>query len=68
MTSKEISVAAHNHVVTLSGFAHGYTEKVPAKRVAKRVFGVIDVLDHLEVKPGIIKTDPELAPEAMQSL
>jgi osmotically-inducible protein OsmY len=68
ITSKEISVTVHNHVVTLSGFAHGYTEKLAAETVSKRVYGVADVLNHLEVKLAIVKTDPDLAREAVQAL
>jgi|SRR5579863_675593 len=68
ITSKEINVAVHNHVVTLSGFAHGYMEKLAAERAAKRVYGVKDVVNQLEVKPGLIKEDAELAREARQAL
>lgn len=68
ISSQEISVAVHQHVVTLSGFAHGYTEKLAAEEAAKRVYGVVDVLNHLEVKSGIIMPDQELAREAMQAL
>lgn len=68
VTSKEINVSAHNHVVTLSGFAHGYPEKLAAERAAKRVYGVRDVVNQLEVKPGLILADQELAREAEQAL
>jgi len=68
ITSKEISVAVHNHVVTLSGFAHGYPEKLAAEKAAKRVYGVKDVLNQLEVKPGLALADQELAREAIQAL
>jgi osmotically-inducible protein OsmY len=68
ITSKEISVAVHNHVVTLSGLTQSYTEKLAAERVAKRVYGVKDVVNNLEVKPGIVKPDHELAREVAQAL
>ncbi len=68
ITSNEINVAVHNHIVTLSGFAHGYREKLAAEKAAKCVYGVKDVVNHLEVKPGIVTTDSELAHEATQAL
>ena len=67
ITSKEINIAAHNHVVTLSGFAHGYPEKLAAEKAAKRVYGVSDVVNQLEVKPGLVLEDHELAREAAQA-
>ena len=68
ITSKEISIDVHNHVVTLNGFAHGYVEKLAAEKAAKQVYGVRDVVNHLEVKPVVVLTDAELAHEAVQSL
>ena len=68
ITSKEINVAVHHRVVTLSGFAHGYMEKLAADEVAKRVYGVVDVLNTLAVQPGVVLPDQELTREAMQAL
>lgn len=68
IASKEIGIAVHNHVVTLSGFAHSYVEKLAAEKAAKRVYGVKDVLNHLEVKQGIVMADAELDREAVQAL
>jgi len=68
ITSKEITIEVRNHVVTLEGFAHGYTEKLAAEEAAKCVYGVKDVINHLQVKPGLIMADAELAQEARQSL
>jgi len=68
VTSKEIHVEVHNHVVTLSGFAHGYLEKVAAERAAKCVYGVKDVINNLQVKPGLVLSDSELSQEATQAL
>ena len=68
VTSKEVSVEVHNHIVTLTGFAHGYIEKLAAERAAKCVYGVKDVVNHLEVKPGLAIADAELLREATQAL
>jgi osmotically-inducible protein OsmY len=38
--STDISVAAEDHIVTLTGFVHAYMEKVAAEKAAKRVYGV----------------------------
>ena len=68
ITSKEINVAVHNHVVTLSGSAHGYMERLICEQVAKRVYGVKDVINQLEVKPGIEPNDAELSQEVIEAL
>jgi len=68
ITSKEIDVAVHNHIVTFSGCVYGYSEKLAAEKAAKRVYSVKDVLNHLEVKPGLVMPDTELAREARQAL
>jgi len=68
ITSKEIGIDVHNRVVTLRGFAHGYTEKLAAEQATKCVYGVKDVINHLQVKPGLIIADAELAHEARQAL
>jgi osmotically-inducible protein OsmY len=66
--SRDISVAAEDHVVTLTGFVHAYMEKVAAERAAKRVYGVRAVANDIEVKPEKEKTDPEIARDAVEAL
>jgi len=68
ITSQDISVAVHNHIVSLTGFVHGYMEKVAAEKAAKRVYGVKGVANDVEVKLGIEKSDPEVAREAVEVL
>jgi osmotically-inducible protein OsmY len=68
ISSTDISVMAEDHVVTLTGFVHGYMEKVAAERAAKRVYGVKAVANDIEVRPAVEKTDPEIAREALQAL
>lgn len=68
ITSEDISVAVHDHIVSLTGFAHGYMEKVAAENAAKRVYGVKAVANDIEVKLGIEKSDPEIAREAVEAL
>jgi osmotically-inducible protein OsmY len=59
VVSKDISVKALDANVTLTGFVHGYLEKVAAERAAKAVFGVVSVANDIEVKPASVRTDPE---------
>ena len=68
ITSQDISVGVHNHIVSLTGFVHGYMEKVAAEKAAKRVYGVKGVANDVEVKLGIEKSDPEIAREAVEAL
>jgi len=68
ITSQDISVGVHNHIVSLTGFVHGYMEKVAAEKAAKRVYGVKGVANDVEVKLGIEKSDPEVAREAVEVL
>jgi len=46
----DIGVTAHDGVVTLTGFAPSYTEKLKAEQVVKRVQGVKAVANDIEVK------------------
>lgn len=68
ITSEDISVAVHDHIVSLTGFVHGFMEKVAAENAAKRVYGVKAVANDIEVKLGIEKSDPEIAREAVEAL
>jgi osmotically-inducible protein OsmY len=68
ITSTDISVAVHDRVVSLTGFVHGYMEKLAAEKAAKRVYGVKAVANDIELKIGIERSDPEIARDAVQAL
>jgi osmotically-inducible protein OsmY len=68
ISSTDISVAVEDGVVTLTGFAHSYAEKMAAERAAKRVYGVKAVANDIEVKPRFEVTDPEIARNAVAAL
>ena len=68
VTSKDISVAAHDGVITLTGFVHGYFEKIAAERTAKSVYGVKAVANDIEVKPAGSRTDPEIARDLVHAM
>jgi osmotically-inducible protein OsmY len=61
VTSRDISVAAGDGVITLTGFVHSYSEKLAAERAAKSVYGVKAVANDVEVKTAGTHTDPEIA-------
>jgi osmotically-inducible protein OsmY len=68
ITSTDIAVAVKDGVVTLSGFASTYWEKLDAEKAAKRVYGVRGVANDIEVKPLDQRTDPEIAREVIHEL
>jgi len=68
ITSPDIAVAVKDGVVTLSGFVASYWEKEEAEKAAKRVYGVRGVANDLEVKLSSIRTDPEIARDAVHEL
>jgi osmotically-inducible protein OsmY len=68
ITSTDISVAAENGVVTLTGFTHNYQEKHAAEKAAKRVYGVKAVANDIQVQLGTARTDPEIARIAVSVL
>jgi len=66
----DIGVAAHNGVVTLSGFVRSYAQKTQAERDAKRVAGVVGVANDIEVRLPVLdqRPDPEIARDAASAL
>ena len=59
----DIAVAVRDGIVTLTGFVKSYNDKWEAERAAKRVHGVLGVVNDLEVRlPGIDeRPDPDIA-------
>jgi osmotically-inducible protein OsmY len=66
----DIGVAVKDGVVTLSGFARSYGQRRAAEAAAKRVAGVLAVVNNLEVRLPIIhrRADPEIARDAVESI
>lgn len=66
----EIGVMARGGVVTLTGAAPTYAEKVVAERVAKRVHGVLAVANDIEVRPRGTgeRTDTDIAQAVINTL
>lgn len=63
-----IGVAAHNGVVTLSGFIDSYAGKLAAERAVKRVRGVRAVANDLQVTLRQPRTDTDIATDAARAL
>ena len=61
VTSRDISVAAHEGIITLTGFANNYYEKVAAEKAVKSVYGVKAVANDIEIRIAGTRTDPEIA-------
>lgn len=70
LDSTDIGVAVKDGVVTLSGFAKKYGDKLEAERAAKRVAGVAGVANDIEVViPSIDeRPDPEIARDAVSAI
>jgi osmotically-inducible protein OsmY len=68
ITSTDINAAVDGGVVTLTGFTHSSLEKTAAEKAAKRVSGVRALASDIEVRPGLQRTDPEIARDAVQAL
>jgi osmotically-inducible protein OsmY len=66
----DIAVSVNNGVVTLAGFVRSYMQKYQAEQDAKRVAGVIGVVNDIEVRlPGVDeRPDPEIARDAITQI
>jgi osmotically-inducible protein OsmY len=67
LDATDIAVNVNNGVVILAGFVRSYTERFEAETAAKRVAGVLAVVNGLEVRlPNIDeRPDPEIARDAV---
>lgn len=68
VTSTNVGVAAHDGVVTLTGYVENYAEKMAAERVTKRTYGVRAIANDIQVKPLLKVTDSEIAAKAVIAL
>jgi osmotically-inducible protein OsmY len=66
----DIAVNVNNGIVTLTGFVRSYMQKYQAETDAKRVAGVIGVVNDIEVRlPGVDeRPDPEIARDAIAQI
>jgi len=68
--SSDIGVSVKNGVVALTGFVHGYSQKLQAETDAKRVNGVLGVANDIEVRIASVdaRPDPEIARDVIAQL
>jgi osmotically-inducible protein OsmY len=66
----DIAVSVNSGVVTLAGFVRSYMQKYQAEQDAKRVAGVIGIVNDIEVRlPGVDeRPDPEIARDAITQI
>jgi osmotically-inducible protein OsmY len=66
----DIAVSVNNGVVTLAGFVRSYMQKYQAEQDAKRVAGVLAVVNDLEVRlPNVDeRPDPDIARDAVERI
>jgi osmotically-inducible protein OsmY len=66
----DIAVSVNSGVVTLAGFVRSYMQKYQAEQDAKRIAGVIGVVNDIEVRlPGVDeRPDPEIARDAIAQI
>ena len=66
----DIAVSVNCGVVTLAGFVRSYMQKYEAEQDAKRVAGVIGIVNDIEVRlPGVDeRPDPEIARDAITQI
>src|SRR5258708_5388756 len=67
-SASDIAVAATEGVVTLSGFVPSYWQKDAAEKAVKRVYGVREIANDINVKLFWKRTDPEIARSAVHEL
>lgn len=68
ISSHDISVAVSGGVVTLTGFVRSIQEKLAAESLVRILPGVRAIANDIHVAEAVIKTDPELAREALAAL
>jgi osmotically-inducible protein OsmY len=68
--SSDIGVSVKNGVVALTGFVHGYSQKLQAETDAKRVNGVLGVANDIEVRIASVdaRPDPEIARDVIAQI
>lgn len=66
--SSAVGVAVEEGVVTLTGFADSYADKLAIERAAKRVYGVRGVANDLQVKLSDQRNDTDIAQDCVTAL
>lgn len=70
INATDIGVTVKDGVVTLTGFVRSYRQRRTAEKDAKRVAGVVGVVNAIEVRLPIIhqRPDPEIARDVVEAI
>jgi osmotically-inducible protein OsmY len=68
LTEADVSVAADQGVLTLTGVVQSDTARIAVEAVAKRVRGVKAIVNDLEVKPSRARSGTEVARDVLKGL
>jgi len=70
LDTTDIALKVYCGVVTLTGFARAYRDKIAAEDAAKRTTGIRGVANEIEVRDSVdsAPTDPEIARDAVATL
>jgi osmotically-inducible protein OsmY len=66
--ASEIGVSVKDGIVNLTGHIGSYSGKLAAERAAKHIRGVRAVVNDIEVRPPVERTDSEIAADAARAL
>ncbi len=70
LDTTDIALKVHSGVVTLTGYAHAYRDKLAVEAAAKSIAGIRGVANEIEVRDCLEgdPTDPEIARQAVATL
>ena len=68
ISSNDISVAVSDGIVTLTGFVRSSHEKLAAEALVRILPGVRAIANDIQVSEPVVKTDPEIARDAVAAL
>jgi hypothetical protein len=65
--STEIGVGTSHGVITLSGYVYKDEERIEAEKIARKVTGVLEVANDIQVRPHTVLTDSYTALKQIDS-
>lgn len=68
LSEADVSVAADQGVLTLTGVVHSDADRIAVEAAAKQVPGVRAIADDLEVKPSRARSDTEVARDVLKAI
>ena len=65
--STEIGIGASHGVITLTGYVYKDEERIEAEKIARKVTGVLEVANDIQVRPHTILIDSYMALKQIDS-